>query len=88
MIIDREDRAVFTHELVNRRLRGRPRVAIPMVRTSVRLPASVFDACCKEALASGRSLAAVVREAVAERIAKSTPGDFTSLSNPCVRRSC
>lgn len=70
MIISPENRAVFTDQLAHRR-RGRPRMAEPMVRTSIRLPAAVFDACCREALASGRSLPSVVREAVAAQVVRS-----------------
>lgn len=78
MIIDREDRAAFSHQLSNRR-RGRPRVDMPMVRTSVRLPEPLFDACCRAALASGRSVPDVVREALAR--------EFTSSSNPASGRA-
>lgn len=78
MIIEREDRAVFTHQLVNRR-RGRPRAAVPTVPVSVRLPAPLFDACCQVAQASGRSVPEVVRAAVLE---------FSYLSKVDTRRAC
>jgi hypothetical protein len=71
VIIERVDRAVFTHQLVNRR-RGRPRAVVPTVPTTVRLPQPLFDECCRVALASGQSLPDVVRAAVRE---------FTSSTN-------
>jgi len=79
VIIDREDRAVFSHQLCNRRRRGRPRAAVPTVPVSVRLPAPLFDACCHVAQASGRSVPDVVRAAVRE---------FSYLSNPDAKRAC
>lgn len=80
MIVSPENRAVFTNQLMHRR-RGRPRVATPMVRTSVRLPEPLFDACCHVALASGRSLPEVVRQAVADQVAHGVGEHFTSQSN-------
>lgn len=71
-LIDVADRAVFTHQLQHRRRRGRPRVAVPMVRTSVRLPEPVFDAACKRASDEGVSLPAVVRETLARELMSST----------------
>lgn len=74
MIIDRDDRAVFTEELCNRRRRGRPRVETPMVRTSVRLPEPLFDACCRTARISGQSVPEVVRAAVRDFTSQSIHG--------------
>jgi hypothetical protein len=78
VIIDREDRAVFSRQLSNRR-RGRPRAAVPTISTTVRLPQPLFDAYCREAIASGRSLPEVVREALAR--------EFPSSTNPASGRA-
>lgn len=73
MIIDREDRAVFTHQLVNHR-RGRPRAAVPPVVTSIKVPAPVYDAICRLALRSGTSVHATMRQAI-ETYATHPPTD-------------
>ena len=80
MIIDREDRAVFTHQLSNRR-RGRPRAAVPTVPTTIRLPQPLFDACCRAALASGQSLPEVVREAVRHSVNADAGGHYSYSTN-------
>lgn len=62
MIIDRDDRAVFTEQL-RRRRGGRPR-GVVTVPTSVKLPAPVFDALCRRATLDGESLHATMRKAL------------------------
>lgn len=61
------------------RRRGRPRVVAPMVRTSVRLPATLFDAYCQKAVREGDSLPEVIRR-VLERSIQAPPArrDFSS----------
>jgi predicted HicB family RNase H-like nuclease len=71
MIIDRENRAVFTHQLTQRR-RGRPRNADPSVPLTVRVPGALFDAACRRAQAAGVSLPEVVRETLAREFPYST----------------
>jgi hypothetical protein len=63
VIIDRDDRAVFSEQLSNRRHRGRPR-AVPTVATSVKLPEPVYDALCRHAQREGESLHATMRKAL------------------------
>lgn len=46
------------------RRRGRPKLAAPMVRTSVRLPAEIFDAYCQVALRRGDKVPQVIRQAL------------------------
>lgn len=48
----------------DKRKRGRPRVADQVQEVSFLLPASVYDLCCREALARSVPLAVVFREAV------------------------
>lgn len=67
-----EDRAVFTHQLQNRRRRGRPRIADPRVCLTVRVSPAVFDAACERATAAGVSLSDVVRETLAREFPSST----------------
>lgn len=87
MIISPENRAVFTHQLVNRR-RGRPRAAVPTVPTTVRLPQPLFDACCRVAMASGQTLPEVVREAVRTSVSAGVAGEFPYSTNQSARRAC
>jgi hypothetical protein len=55
-----EDRARFHAQLQRRR--GRPRVIIgPAIKRSVSLPEPVYDAICRRAIASGRSVESVIR---------------------------
>ena len=63
MIIEREDRAVFSHQLTQRR-RGRPRAAVPTVVTSVKVPAPVYDALCRFAHRHDTSVHAAMRQAL------------------------
>jgi len=86
VIIDREDRAVFTHQLVNRR-RGRPRATVPTVPTSVKLPAPVFDALCRQAERHGESLHATMLEALKSYVTTGEGGNFGSQTNPGARRA-
>lgn len=82
MMIAREDRAVFTHQLAHRR-RGRPRASVPTVPTTVRLPQPLFDACCRVAIASGQSLPDVVREAVRSSVAQNANPEYSySINRP------
>lgn len=72
MIIDREDRAVFSHQLQDRRRRGgRPRSADPKVVVTVRVPGALFDAACQRAHHEGVSLPEVVRQALAREFSYS-----------------
>jgi hypothetical protein len=63
MLIDRDDRAVFTDQLVSRR-RGRPRSVRPVVITTVRVPEPIFDAYCQMAHARGESVSMMMRAAL------------------------
>lgn len=77
MIVTREDRAVFTHELQDRRQRGRPR--LHTIATSVKLTEPVFDALCRKAQRNGDSLHKTMREALAAYAGVPT---FGSQNNP------
>lgn len=66
-MIDREDRAVFSEQLQQRR-RGRPRCSAPSVVISVRLPEDVYDALCRLALQERAALPVLVRQALATRV--------------------
>lgn len=68
-MIDREHRAVFTEQLRHRR--GRPRRDTPIVITSIRLPADLYDALCRRALLERQSVHAELRAAVALLVASS-----------------
>ena len=71
MIISPENRAVFTEQLRHRR-GGRPRLAVPTIPVSVRIPEPLFDACCRIAARSGQSVPDVVRAAVQEFMYQTT----------------
>lgn len=72
MIVTREDRAVFTHQLEDRRNRGgRPRCLDPKVTLTVRVPETVFDAACQRAQREGVSLPEIVRDALAREFSYS-----------------
>lgn len=77
MIIEREDRAVFSEQLAQRRHRGRPR--LHTISTSVKLTEPVFDALCREAQRNGDSLHKTMREALA---AYAGVPNFGSQNNP------
>ena len=66
-MIDREDRAVFTQELQQRR-RGRRRLASEKVWTSVHLDVDVFAALCSRARLGRKSLHAFLCDALASQI--------------------
>ena len=63
VIISPENRAVFPEQLRHRRRGGRPRGG-PVVPTSVKLPAPVFDALCAQAHRDGTSLHATMLKAL------------------------
>ncbi len=67
MIVSPDNRAIFGPHLRNRR--GRPRVIDgPVVIRSVRLPEAVYDAICRTALRSDRSVDSVIRGALASYV--------------------
>lgn len=69
MMIEREDRAVFSEQLRERRRRGRPRVANQMVPLSICLPADVLAAYCQRAREQREEhVTAVVRRVLIEAI--------------------
>lgn len=64
MLVDREDRAIFTEQLRNRR--GRPRSAQTLV-VSVRIPVAVYDAYCRQSNATGEPVRAAMKAALCVR---------------------
>lgn len=61
---EREQRVRFAEEIRERRGRGRPRLAVPIVPTSVKLPEPVYDALCRLAIRERQSVHAVMLAAL------------------------
>lgn len=66
-MIERQDRVEFVEQLRERRRRGRPRSASRKVRTTVDLPADVFDALCQVATRERKPLHALLVQALSLR---------------------
>lgn len=67
MKIDREDRAVFSEQLQQRR-RGRPRTAVPKVQVTLDLPEDVYDAFCRRTSVERVSLHALLCNVLISRV--------------------
>ena len=70
-VIGRDQRAEFSRQM--RRRRGRPRLDVPMVQTSVKIPAPVYDALCLIALRDRESVHSRIQEAVASYVRTHPP---------------
>jgi hypothetical protein len=64
-----EDRDRFTEPFRERRRRGRPRSANPMIPTSISLPADVYEAYCRQSRSEREEhVSAVIRRVLVDAV--------------------
>lgn len=70
-MIERDQRDAFADQMQERRRRGRPRRAVPMITTGVRIPEDVYDVLCRIAMEQREPLDVVVRNVLSSFAATS-----------------